>query len=63
MTDPAPARPPVHVAAIMASPVNRVQAFLAAFAAENPSADIIPDELIDFFDVQAFLNAYSAGCP
>ncbi len=40
-----------------------VQNFLAAFSAQNPSADIIPDGIFDFFDVQAYLGLFSAGCP
>ncbi len=37
--------------------------FLADFAAEDPSADIIADGLFDFFDVAAYLSAFAAGCP
>lgn len=40
-----------------------VQAFLAAFAAMDPAADLTDDGAFDFFDVQAFLSAFSAGCP
>ncbi len=40
-----------------------VQSFLQAFAAEDPSANIVPDGVFDFFDVQAFLGIFSAGCP
>lgn len=40
-----------------------VQAFLQAFSAQNPSADLNNDGLFNFFDVQTFLQAFSAGCP
>lgn len=40
-----------------------VQDFLAAFAAGDPSADLIADGLFDFFDVQRFLAEFTTGCP
>lgn len=40
-----------------------VQAFLAAFAAQDPSADINADNMWDFFDVLTYLGLFSAGCP
>lgn len=40
-----------------------VQAFLSAFAADDPAADLTGEGTLDFFDVQAFLAAFSAGCP
>ena len=40
-----------------------VQAYLAAFSANDPSADLTNDGVFDFFDVQAFLNAFAEGCP
>ena len=40
-----------------------VSAFLAAFSAQNPAADLNNDGVFDFFDVSAFLSAFSAGCP
>ncbi|MCL4222443.1 MAG: hypothetical protein KJZ65_13850 [Phycisphaerales bacterium] len=40
-----------------------VQAFLSAFAAQDPQADFVADGTFDFFDVQAFLAAFAAGCP
>lgn len=40
-----------------------VQEFLAAFAAQEPEADINDDTLFNFFDVQEFLAVFSAGCP
>lgn len=40
-----------------------VQAFLAAFSAQNPAADLNNDGLYNFFDVQLFLQLFSAGCP
>lgn len=40
-----------------------VSAFLAAYSAQDPSADITGDGSYDFFDVSAFLGLYSAGCP
>lgn len=38
-------------------------AFLAAFNAEDPSADLNDDGLFNFFDITLFLNAFGAGCP
>ncbi|GAB4384873.1 MAG: hypothetical protein Kow0022_08820 [Phycisphaerales bacterium] len=40
-----------------------IQAFLAAFAVNDPSTDFTGDGQFDFFDVQEFLAAFSAGCP
>ena len=40
-----------------------VQAFLNAFTAQDPAADINGDTLFDFFDVQLYLSLFSAGCP
>jgi hypothetical protein len=40
-----------------------VQAFLQAFATQDPIADFTDDGVFDFFDVQAFLQAFAAGCP
>ncbi len=40
-----------------------VQTFLAAFSAQDQSADLVDDNVWDFFDVQTFLAAFSAGCP
>ncbi len=40
-----------------------VSAFLAAYSAQDSSADITGDGSFDFFDVSAFLGLYSAGCP
>lgn len=40
-----------------------VQRFLAAFASEQPVADLTDDGMWDFFDIQRFLNLFTAGCP
>lgn len=40
-----------------------VQAFLADFNDDLPSADLTDDGHWDFFDVAMFLNHYNAGCP
>ena len=40
-----------------------VSAFLSAFAAQDPQADLSGDGNFDFFDVSGFLVAYGAGCP
>lgn len=40
-----------------------VQTFLAAFASNDPQADLVPDGQLNFFDVAAFLNLFSQGCP
>lgn len=39
-----------------------IQAFLNAFATQDPIADANADTIFDFFDVQAFLQAFAAGC-
>lgn len=40
-----------------------IQAFLNAFAAEDPAADMNTDGAWDFFDIQFYLGLFSAGCP
>lgn len=40
-----------------------VAAFLNAYAASDPSADLNDDTILDIFDVLAFLEAFSNGCP
>lgn len=40
-----------------------ISAFLTAFSANDPIADLSGDGSFDFFDVSAFLAAFSAGCP
>lgn len=40
-----------------------VQAFLQAFADQQPAGDFNNDGAHDFFDVQAFLQAFADGCP
>ncbi len=40
-----------------------VSAFLAAFSALDPIADLNNDSVHNFFDVSAFLAAYGDGCP
>lgn len=40
-----------------------VSAFLSAFNAGDPSADINNDSVFNFFDISGFLNAFNAGCP
>lgn len=40
-----------------------VSAFLSAFNAMDPAADLNGDGRFDFFDVSGFLSAFSAGCP
>lgn len=40
-----------------------VQLFLAAYHAGDPVADMIADGTINFFDLQAYLNRFSDGCP
>lgn len=39
-----------------------VQAFLAAFAGNDPIADWTNDGVFDFFDVLGFLNDFAGGC-
>lgn len=40
-----------------------VSAFISAFLAQAPTADIVPDGVWDLADVQAFILAFMAGCP
>jgi len=40
-----------------------LQAFLSAFSAAQPQADVNGDTFVDFFDVLTFLQAFSDGCP
>ncbi len=40
-----------------------VSAFLSAFSAQDPAADLTGEGVFDFFDVSAFLQAFAAGCP
>ena len=40
-----------------------VSAFLSAFNAMDPAADLNGDGMFNFFDVSAFLSAFNAGCP
>lgn len=40
-----------------------VSAFLVAYNAMDPAADLNGDGAFDFFDVSAFLTAFNAGCP
>jgi len=43
---------------------NDVLAFLTAFAAAQPEADLaLPVGVFDFNDVLAFLSLFAAGCP
>ncbi|KAA0213993.1 MAG: hypothetical protein DYG94_03015 [Leptolyngbya sp. PLA3] len=39
-----------------------VQAFLQAFSAHHPAADLAADGVFNFFDAQTFLNLFSMGC-
>lgn len=40
-----------------------VSAFLSAFNAGEPAADLNDDGLFNFFDVSSFLTQFNAGCP
>jgi hypothetical protein len=40
-----------------------VSAFLIAYSAQDPAADINGDGMFNFFDVGAFLVAFNGGCP
>ena len=40
-----------------------VSAFLSAFNAQNPDADLNDDGQFNFFDVSSFLSIYNTGCP
>lgn len=40
-----------------------VQAFVAAFAGQQPLGDLNGDGVFDLADVQAFIAAFQAGCP
>jgi hypothetical protein len=39
-----------------------VTAFLIAFAAADPLADLVPDATLDFSDIQAFIVGFLGGC-
>lgn len=39
-----------------------VQQYLIAFSQGDPTADVVPDEVLNFFDVAAFLDRYAFGC-
>lgn len=41
-----------------------ISAFIAAFNAQNPAADLAPPfGVFNFFDISTFIAAYNAGCP
>ena len=40
-----------------------ISAFLAAFNAQDTSADITGDGTFNFFDISEYLNVFGAGCP
>jgi hypothetical protein len=40
-----------------------VQAFIAAFTAGEPLADLNGDGVFDLADIQAYISAFNAGCP
>ncbi|HHN78311.1 MAG TPA: hypothetical protein ENK11_06530 [Phycisphaerales bacterium] len=40
-----------------------VTAFVQAFAAQAPEADIVADGVFDLADIAAFVQAFAAGCP
>ena len=41
-----------------------ISAFIAAFNAQDPSADVAaPFGVFNFFDISTFIAAYNAGCP
>lgn len=40
-----------------------IVAFVTAFSAQDPAADLVPDGLFDLADVVAFATAFSDGCP
>jgi len=40
-----------------------VSAFLSAFSAQDPGADLNNDGAFDFFDVSDFLSVFGQGCP
>lgn len=40
-----------------------ISAFVAAFVANDPIADLNTDELFDLTDLSAFVQAFTAGCP
>ncbi len=37
-------------------------AFIAAFNAQDPSADLFADGMFNFFDIDQFVSAYNRGC-
>jgi Subtilase family len=40
-----------------------VSAFLSAFSASDPAADLNGDGLFNFFDISDFLSVFNSGCP
>ncbi len=40
-----------------------LQLYLVFFSQQDPAADLTRDSVIDFFDIQAFLNEFASGCP
>lgn len=40
-----------------------ISAYLSAFSAQDPQADIDENGTFNFFDISAYLSAFSAGCP
>ncbi|HCT44815.1 MAG TPA: hypothetical protein DF699_06360, partial [Phycisphaerales bacterium] len=40
-----------------------VSAFLSAYNAQDPEADLNGDGIFNFFDVSIFLSLYNMGCP
>ena len=46
-----------------AATIFDVQAFVLAYQKQDPAADFTHDGQFDYFDLQTFLNLFSAGCP
>ncbi len=42
--------------------LDDINAFVAAFLAMRPTADLIPDGLFDLSDINAFVVAFVGGC-
>jgi hypothetical protein len=40
-----------------------IVAFVTAFTAQDPLADLVPDGIYDLADIVAFVTAFNTGCP
>jgi hypothetical protein len=61
---PAPACNPADLAEPFGTlDLADINAFVAAFVAMEPAADLVADGVYDLADINAFVTAFAAGCP